>query len=110
MNEFEEQHVYPFIDIIKQSCTSQIYPIDKLFKYLNWNVEHLEAAAAAAAEAAASQLHSKKPYLQVSSGISSIIEKECVHCKMPMSYTFIRVISTPTVPYNTPLVWYVHFV
>ena len=24
--------------------------------------------------------------------------------------TFIRVISTPTVPYNTPLVWYAHFI
>ena len=29
---------------------------------------------------------------------------------MPIVYTFIWVISTPTVPYNTPLVWYVHFV
>ena len=26
------------------------------------------------------------------------------------NYAFIWVISTPTVPYNTPLVWYVHFV
>ena len=26
------------------------------------------------------------------------------------NYTFIRVISTPTVSYNTPLVWYAHFI
>ena len=26
---------------------------------------------------------------------------------MPIVYTFVWVISTPTVPYNTPLVWYV---
>ena len=26
------------------------------------------------------------------------------------NHTFIRVISTPTVPYSTPLVWYAHFI
>ena len=25
-------------------------------------------------------------------------------------HTFIMVISSPTVPYNTPLVWYAHFI
>ena len=38
--------------------------------------------------------------------------KNAVYYFTPQStnYTFIWVISTPTVPYNTPLVWYVHFV
>ena len=29
---------------------------------------------------------------------------------MPILYTLFWVISIPTVPYNTPLVWYAHFV
>ena len=41
-----------FIDIIKQMHTSQINPDKLLFKFLNSNVEHLEAAAAATAAAA----------------------------------------------------------
>ena len=41
------------------------------------------------------------------------------HCKkcgiifdtaVSANHTFIRVISTPTVPYSTPLVWYAHFI
>ena len=29
---------------------------------------------------------------------------------VPTMHTFIMVISTPTVSYNTPLVWYAHFI
>ena len=106
-----------FIDIIKQRCSYilHIFIPDKVFKFLNWNVKHFEAALSSSSRWRwQQQLHSKKPSLQVSSGIYSLIEKEkCViflHCRMPIAYTFIWVISTPTVQYNTTLVRYAHFI
>ena len=34
-------------------------------------------------------------------------EKNVLHCRVLTAYTFIWVISTQTVPYNAPLVWYI---
>ena len=49
MNEVEEQHVYLFIDIINKGVLHKFVP-DKLFKFVNWTVEHLGAAVAAATQ------------------------------------------------------------
>ena len=45
MNEVEEQHVYLLIDIINKGVLYKFVP-DKLFKFLNWTVEHLGATVA----------------------------------------------------------------
>ena len=34
----------------------------------------------------------------------------CYMALWECNHTYIRVISTPTVSYNTPLVWYAHFI
>ena len=44
-------YIYLFIDIINKDVLHKFIP-DQLFKFLNWNVEQLEAAVAAAAAAA----------------------------------------------------------
>ena len=82
------RHVYLFIDVITRLIVPHKFMLNWLFKLLDWN-KHLEAAAATA----------------------TLLKIWCSYLTLQSAnHTVIRVISTPTVPYNTPLVWYTHLV
>ena len=91
MNEFEERRVYLFIDIIKQSVFHKFNADKLLFKFLNWNVEQLEAATLATESSLAGLLWDSVANR----------EKNVLHRTMSIAFTFICVIDTPTVPYIT---------